>query len=179
MATATALSSIYRVGDVADPPAVEKMHRQVRSDGLALFDGAYGAEAMLAVAGRMMCITAHPDSDDRGVTTIVELGPAADQPNARGFSRRELMAHTDRSGVPDPPGLMMLTCTVQARAGGASRGSPMAWPSMMIWPLPAPSPCKRSAVLARRCSAEPPATSGQFSPLFPAPARPGLRSGCV
>ena len=121
MATATALSSIYRVGDVADPPAVEKMHRQVRSDGLALFDGAYGAEAMLAVAGRMMCITAHPDSDDRGVMTIVELGPAADQPNARGFSRRELMAHTARSGVPDPPGLMMLTCTVQARVGGASR----------------------------------------------------------
>jgi hypothetical protein len=121
MATATALSSIYRVGDVADPPAVEEMRRQVRSDGLALFDGACGAEAMLAVAGRMMCITAHPDSDDRGVTTIVELGPAADQPNARGFSRRELMAHTARSGVPDPPGVMMLTCTVQARAGGASR----------------------------------------------------------
>ena len=121
MATATALSSLYRVGDVADPRTVEKMRHQVRSDGLALFDGAYGVEAMLAVAGRMMSITAHPDSDDRGVTAIVELGPAADQPNAGGFSCRELMAHTDRSGVPDPPGLMMLTCTVQARVGGASQ----------------------------------------------------------
>jgi hypothetical protein len=68
-----------------------------------------------------MNVTPHPDSDDRGVTTIVELGPAAGHPNAGGFSRRELMAHTDRSGVPDPPGLMMLTCAVQARAGGASR----------------------------------------------------------
>lgn len=68
MATATALSSLYRVGDVADPRTVEKMRHQVRSDGLALFDGAYGVEAMLAVAGRMMSITAHPDSDDRGVT---------------------------------------------------------------------------------------------------------------
>ena len=121
MATVTALSSLYRVGDVADPPTAEKMRHQVCSDGLALFDGAYDVEAMLAVAGQIMYMTAHPDSDDRRVTTIVDLGPAADQPNARGFGRRELMAHTDRSAVPDPPGLMMLTCAVQARVGGASR----------------------------------------------------------
>jgi alpha-ketoglutarate-dependent taurine dioxygenase len=121
MATATALSTLYRVGDVADPPTMEKMRHQVRSDGLALFDGAHGIEAMLGAARQMMCITAHPDSDDRGVTTIVELGPAANQPNAGGFSRRELMPHTDRSGVPDPPGLMMLTCAVQAPVGGANR----------------------------------------------------------
>lgn len=121
MATVTAPSSLYRVGDVADPLTVGKMRRQVRSDGLALFDGVYDDEAMLAAAGRMMYVTAHPDSDDRGVTTIVELGPAAAQPNAGGFSHRELLAHTDRSGVPDPPALMMLTCAVQARVGGASR----------------------------------------------------------
>jgi hypothetical protein len=121
MATVAALSSLYWVGDVVDPPTVEKMRHQACSGGLALFGGAYDVEAMLAVADRMMDITAHPDSDDRGVTTIVELGPAANQPNAGGFSRRELMAHTDRSGVPDPPGLMMLTCAIQARVGGASR----------------------------------------------------------
>lgn len=62
-----------------------------------------------------------PDSDERGVTTIAELGPAASQPNAAGFSHRELAAHTDRSGIPEPPALMMLTCAVQARTGGASR----------------------------------------------------------
>ncbi len=48
MTTATALSTLYRIGDVADPPTVEKMRHQVRSDGLALFDGALGIEAMLA-----------------------------------------------------------------------------------------------------------------------------------
>jgi hypothetical protein len=121
MATVTAPSNLYRVGDVADPSTAEKMRYQVCSDGLALFDGAYGVEATLAVAGQMMHVTAHPDSDDHGVTTIADLGQAADQPNAAGFSRRELMAHTDRSGVPEPPGLMMLTCAVQARAGGANR----------------------------------------------------------
>ena len=154
MATVTALSSLYRVGDVADPPTAEKLRHQVCSDGLALFDGAYDVEAMLAVTRRIMYMTAHPDSDDRRVTTIVDLGPAADQPNARGFSRRELMAHTDRSAVPDPPGLMMLTCASRPESA-VPTGSPMAWPSMMIWPLPALSPCRRSAVRARCCSAVP------------------------
>jgi alpha-ketoglutarate-dependent taurine dioxygenase len=119
--TVTAQSSLYRVGDVADLPTAEKVRHQLRSDGLALFDGANDVAAMLAAAGQMMHVATHPDSDDRGVTTIVELGPAADHPNAGGFSRRELMAHTDRSGIPDPPALMMLTCAVQARVGGASR----------------------------------------------------------
>jgi alpha-ketoglutarate-dependent taurine dioxygenase len=121
MAIVTALTNLYRVGNVSDPPTAEKMRRQVCSHGLALFDGAYDVETMLTVAGRMMNVTAHPDSDDRRVTTIVDLGPAARQPNAGGFSRRELLAHTDRSGAPDPPGLMMLTCAAQAQVGGASR----------------------------------------------------------
>ena len=120
-AAATALGSARRVGDVADPLTLGRLRRQVCSHGLAVFDGVRDAGAMLAVARRVMSVTAHPDSDDRGITTITDLGPAAGQPNAGGFSRRELMAHTDRSGVPDPPALMMLTCAVQAPAGGATR----------------------------------------------------------
>ena len=57
MATVTAQSSLYWAGDVAGPPTVDKMRHQVCSDGLALFDGAYDVEAMLAVAGRMMNVT--------------------------------------------------------------------------------------------------------------------------
>ena len=48
MTTATVLSTRYRVGDVADPPTLEKMRDRIRSDGLALFDGACDIEAMLA-----------------------------------------------------------------------------------------------------------------------------------
>ncbi|HUZ25257.1 MAG TPA: TauD/TfdA family dioxygenase [Streptosporangiaceae bacterium] len=118
---AAALSSDFSVGDVADPLTLGRLRRQVCSAGLAVFDGAPDAGAMLAVAGQVMSVTAHPDSDKRGITTITDLGPAAGQPNAGGFSRRELMSHTDRSGVPDPPALMMLTCAVQAPAGGATR----------------------------------------------------------
>lgn len=111
----------YLSGDVTGPSGTEAIRRRICSDGLALFGGVDSAEAMLAVAGPLMTITPHPDSDERGVTVIAELGPAANQPNAQGFSRRELIAHTDRSGVPGPPALMMLTCAVQARAGGANR----------------------------------------------------------
>jgi hypothetical protein len=118
---AAALSSDFSVGDVADPLTLGRLGRQLGSTGLAVFDGAPDAGAMLAVAGQVMSVTAHPDSDERGITTITDLGPAAGQPNAGGFSRRELMPHTDRSGVPDPPALMMLTCAVQAPAGGATR----------------------------------------------------------
>jgi hypothetical protein len=121
MATAAALHTFFRAGDVTRPPAMEAIRHRVCSDGLALFEGAYGIEAVLTIAEHLMSITAHPDSDERGVTAIVELGPAAHQPNARGFSRRELVAHTDRSGITDPPALMMLTCAVQAPVGGASR----------------------------------------------------------
>jgi hypothetical protein len=111
----------YLTGDVTGPSAMQAIRHRICSDGLALFDGAYSAEPMLAVAGPLMTITPHPDSDERGVTVIAELGPAASQPNAQGFSRRELIAHTDRSGIPKPPALMMLTCSVQARTGGANR----------------------------------------------------------
>jgi alpha-ketoglutarate-dependent taurine dioxygenase len=121
MNTVTALSSLYGVGDVADPAAAERMREQVCSNGLAQFDGASDVDAILAVAERLMYVTAHPDSDSRCVTTIAELGPDVDQPNGGGFSRRELTAHTDRSGIPEPPVFMMLTCAVQARVGGANR----------------------------------------------------------
>lgn len=118
---AAVLSNLYKVGDVADPFTIEAMRHRICSTGLALFEGAHDAQTMLAAARQVMSITPHPDSDERGITTIAELGPAAEHPNAEGFSRRELMAHTDRSGIPEPPALMMLTCAVQARSGGASR----------------------------------------------------------
>lgn len=111
----------YLTGDVTVPSAMKAISHRICSDGLALFDGVYSVEAMLAVAGPLMTVTPHPDSDERGVTVIAELGPAANQPNANGFSHHELIAHTDRSGVPEPPALMMLTCAVRARVGGASR----------------------------------------------------------
>jgi hypothetical protein len=88
MTAVTALSHLYGAGDIADPSTMEKLRHRLCSDGLTFFEGAYDVEAMLAVAGQMMDVTAHPDSDDRGVTTIVDLSRGSDQPNAGGFRRR-------------------------------------------------------------------------------------------
>jgi len=173
---ATALGSACRVGDVTDPLTLGRLRRQVCSDGLAVFDGARDAGAMLAVAGRVMSVTAHPDSDGHGITTITDLGLAAGQPNVGGFSRRELMAHTDRSGIPDPPALMMLTCAVQALAGGATR---LTDGLAVVDDLSATCPESLKA-LSREHTALFGGVSGYLGAVFtPAGARPGSRSGCV
>lgn len=120
-ATAAAIDASYQAGDVADPLTLGRLRDRLCSSGLAVFNGTHDAEAMVTLAGRLMRVTAHPDSDDRGVTTITALSAASERPNAGGFSRRELLAHTDGSGVAAPPALMMLACVLQAPVGGATR----------------------------------------------------------
>src|ERR1017187_10125848 len=99
-ATATAIDASYQAGDVADPLTLGRLRGQLRSSGLAVFNGTHDAEGMITLAGQLMRVTAHPDSDDRGVTTITAFSGASERPNTGGFSRRELLAHTDGSGVP-------------------------------------------------------------------------------
>lgn len=57
--------------------SLDRLGSQICSRGLAVFDGARDPEAMATLAGRLMSVTAHPDSDEHGVTTIAALGAAA------------------------------------------------------------------------------------------------------
>src|SRR5260370_41740620 len=98
-AAATALGGACRVGDVADPLTFGRLRRQMCSDGLAVFDGARDAGVMPGVAGRVMPVTAHPDSDDRGITTLTDPGPAAGQPNAGGARRPDASTPPHRCGA--------------------------------------------------------------------------------
>jgi alpha-ketoglutarate-dependent taurine dioxygenase len=104
----------------AGPESLPQVVESLRERGLAFLSGVDDPAEMLSLAAQLMTVVAHPDSDARGITTLTELGPAGDGPNAAGFSARALPAHTDRSGVPDPPGLLMLVCAVPADSGGAS-----------------------------------------------------------
>ena len=74
----------YLTGDVTVPSAMKAISHRICSDGLALFDGVYSAEAMLAVAGPLMTVTPHPDSDERGVTVIAELARPRTSPTPMG-----------------------------------------------------------------------------------------------
>ena len=87
-ATTTALDG-YRVGNVADRLTLDRLGSQICSRGLAVFDGARDPEAMATLAGRLMSVTAHPDSDEHGVTTIAALGAAALESSPRRRLRPE------------------------------------------------------------------------------------------
>lgn len=108
----------YGVGDPREQGPMEQLRRRLGAGGLVVFDGIDGPQRMLEVAAAVMHVVPHPDSDARGLTTLTDLGPAGDRPNATGFSRRELLPHTDRSGIADPPALLMTTCARPSVTGG-------------------------------------------------------------
>lgn len=88
----------------------------LRGNGLAVVDVADRGE-LLRLANALATIVPHRDSDLTGLTTITDLGqPAGD--GFLGFTDRELSPHTDRSGDPRPPVLLMTGCVQAARTGG-------------------------------------------------------------
>jgi len=108
-------------GDLSQTAVREQLVEQLRTLGVAIFTGIRGPEHLLGFAGALMTVVAHPDSDRSGLTTITDLGPAGQHPNAAGFSHRALPPHTDRSGVAHPPALLLTACASTAAAGGACR----------------------------------------------------------
>jgi alpha-ketoglutarate-dependent taurine dioxygenase len=110
----------YEVGDLRRPRALARLARQVSEHGLAVFDGVADPAGLLAAAATVMTVVAHLDAGPDGLTTLTDLGPAGDRPGAAGFSDRALGPHTDRCGIPDPPGLLMLTCAAGVFTGGVS-----------------------------------------------------------
>lgn len=108
----------YGAGDLRDGECVQRLRGRIGVDGLVVFSGIDSPARMLAAAAEVMRVIPHPDSDHRGLTTLTDLGPAGEQPNAAGFSRRGLAPHTDRSGVADPPPLLMTACARPAGSGG-------------------------------------------------------------
>lgn len=114
------LSARYRVGDLASPVARCRLRQSLATDGLALFSGLHGKERMLDVAAQFMEIVGHPDGNADGLTVLEDLGPAGDAPNGAGFSSRELLPHTDRSGTDEPPELLMTSCLRPGSRGGAA-----------------------------------------------------------
>ncbi|ONI81858.1 hypothetical protein ALI22I_37295 [Saccharothrix sp. ALI-22-I] len=85
--------------------------------GLVLVDGLADSADLLRLARSVATVVPHRDSASDGVTTLVDLGPAAPSGFA-GFSACALDPHTDRSGVAHPPALLMLSCSRPATSGG-------------------------------------------------------------
>ncbi|MFD9483633.1 TauD/TfdA family dioxygenase [Streptomyces sp. NPDC059991] len=91
---------------------------RLREIGLVTLEGLGTRAAVLGFAERIMEVTAHRDSEPDGLTTIYDTRRHAQQTGYAGLTASELSAHTERSGLPRPPRLMLLVCAMPASQGG-------------------------------------------------------------
>ncbi|KOV78534.1 hypothetical protein ADL03_39775 [Nocardia sp. NRRL S-836] len=90
----------------------------IAARGLAVVEGLDGPGDLLRFAQSIAIVVPHRDSGPDGVTTIADLGESVVRSGFAGFSACALNPHTDRSGVPHPPGLLMMSCAQAATTGG-------------------------------------------------------------
>jgi alpha-ketoglutarate-dependent taurine dioxygenase len=86
--------------------------------GLALLDGLTDSACLLRLAHSIATVVPHWDSGPDGVTIISDLGREFVRRSFAGFSALALNPHTDRSGVSNPPGLLLTSCGQPAEIGG-------------------------------------------------------------
>ncbi|MFD9812880.1 TauD/TfdA family dioxygenase [Streptomyces sp. NPDC059080] len=91
---------------------------QLRESGIVTVDGLRNRHQVLAFATRAMALTPHPHSAPDGLTLIRDTGSHARRAGFAGLGSGELQAHTERSGTPRPPRLMLLVCLRPAATGG-------------------------------------------------------------
>ncbi|MDX3851124.1 TauD/TfdA family dioxygenase [Streptomyces sp. AK02-01A] len=100
------------------PHANDVIAAQLRETGLVTLNGLTTRQEVLAFASRMMAITPHPHGAPDSLTLIHDTGNHAHRAGFAGLGSGELQAHTERSGTPTPPRLILLVCLQPATAGG-------------------------------------------------------------
>lgn len=85
--------------------------------GLALLEGVGDQDSLLRLARSIATIVPHRDSDSSGLTTISDNGNHV-RTGFAGFTACALNPHTDRSGIANPPHLLMMACGQPAASGG-------------------------------------------------------------
>ncbi len=104
--------------DLQLPEPEARIAERLRRSGLVTVNGLEHRSQVLALARVLMRITPHRDSDPDGLTVIRDTGRHADRAGFAGFGNGELLPHTERSGIPCPPRLMLLACERPADTGG-------------------------------------------------------------
>ncbi|MFJ3804612.1 TauD/TfdA family dioxygenase [Streptomyces sp. NPDC090088] len=100
------------------PHAQDVIAAQLRETGLVTLDGLTTRQAVLAFATRLMTITPHPHSAPDGLTLIHNTGSHAHRAGFAGLGNGGLEPHTERSGTPAPPRLILLVCLRPSTTGG-------------------------------------------------------------
>jgi alpha-ketoglutarate-dependent taurine dioxygenase len=80
------------------------------------FTGITDRIALASAARRLMSVRPHRDAGLDGVTVITDTQTT--DPGYTAFTDAELIPRTDGTSLPDPPGLLPLTCQQPAGQGG-------------------------------------------------------------
>ncbi|MCT2587680.1 TauD/TfdA family dioxygenase [Actinophytocola gossypii] len=107
----------YRANWNEGSDAAAELVPALAEHGIVLLDGLHGPHDLLQLARAVAEIVPHRDSDAAGITTIADMGGHV-RSGFAGFTARALQPHTDRSGVADPPALLMMSCGQPAASGG-------------------------------------------------------------
>ncbi|MBF6412881.1 TauD/TfdA family dioxygenase [Nocardia cyriacigeorgica] len=88
------------------------------ADGLARFDRISTRAQLVTLGASLGRIIPHRDSDDDGITTLENRAGFAQRLGFEGFGNGALPPHTDRSGVLEPPALLLVVCGRKSTTGG-------------------------------------------------------------
>src|SRR5260370_35734082 len=101
--------------DILDPAQQPRVIALLREHGLVTFTGITDRPTLASAARRLMSIRPHRDAGPDGVTVITDTQTT--DPGYAAFTDAELIPHTDGTSLPDPPGLLLLTCEQPASHG--------------------------------------------------------------
>jgi len=104
--------------DILDPAQQPRVIALLHEHGLVTFTGITDRAALASAAATLMSIRTHRDAGPDGVTVITDT--QATDPGYAAFTDAELIPHTDGTSLPEPPGLLMLTCQRHASQGGST-----------------------------------------------------------
>ncbi len=91
---------------------------QLTEDGFVRFEGIRTRTQLVTLSASLGTIIAHRDSDEDGVTTLENRAGLGQRLGFEGFGTGALPPHTDRSGVIDPPALLVVVCSRTSDSGG-------------------------------------------------------------
>jgi alpha-ketoglutarate-dependent taurine dioxygenase len=106
--------------DLTKIDSAEHLAEALGRDRFVTFDSIHSREDLLHLSNVLGTIVAHRDSDEDGVTRIVKRNEEHPQDGYWAFTASHLNLHTDGSGVPQIPTLVVLWCAQPAREGGIS-----------------------------------------------------------
>lgn len=91
---------------------------RLSDSGFARFDKIHSRAQLVTLGASLGRIVAHRDSGGDGVTTLEDRGGFGNRLGYAGFGTGKLAPHTDRSGVVEPPALLVVVCGRKAFSGG-------------------------------------------------------------